>query len=175
MPSVTDVRPAEDEYPPYCRGYVALLPEGDIVEVLEAQGEETLALVRGITGERAGFRYAPGKWSVREVLGHLSDTERIMANRALRIARGDRTPLPGYDENAYVADAGFDARTLRDLAAELSVVRRATLLLFGGLPEEAWLRRGVANGSEVSVRALACIIAGHEAHHREILRERYLA
>src|SRR4029077_5181557 len=119
-------------------------------------------------------RYAPGKWSIKEVIGHVSDAERVFSHRALRFARGDRTRLPGFDEKAYTPAGRFDARPLPDLAAELDAVRHATIALFAGLDSEALARRGPANNKEVSVRALAYIIAGHERHHVGILRERYL-
>lgn len=167
-------RPGADEFAPFYAGYVARVPEGEVAAALESQLEDTLIVLRGLGEDQAGHRYAPGKWSIREVVGHLADTERIMAYRALRIARGDATPLPGFAEDDYVAHAGFDERTLQDLCEELSAVRLATLLLLRGLPAEAWTRRGTSNGHETSVRALAYVIAGHELHHREILRERYL-
>ena len=143
------------------------------VEILETQHRETVEALRGISEERAGFRYAPEKWSIREVVGHLLDTERVMAYRALRIARGDTTPLAGFEENSYVEAAGFDARPLPDLVAEFGLVRTATLALLRGFDEVAFQRRGTASGWPVSVRALAFIIAGHERHHAGLLRERY--
>jgi hypothetical protein len=126
-----------------------------------------------VPADRAGFRYAPGKWSVREVVMHLSDVERIMAYRALRVARGDATPLPGFDENAYAPLSNAEALTISALAEEWSDVRRASLSMFRHLPAEAWTRRGTASGAPVSVRALAWIIAGHELHHLSVLIERY--
>jgi hypothetical protein len=173
MPSITVARPLEDEYSPYFGKYIALLPDEDILYLLETQMRATVALLAEVAEEQAEHRYAAGKWSVKEVVGHLSDTERVMSYRALRIARGDATPLPGFDENAYVAQADFGARTLQELVAELEGIRRATLLLLRGLPEQAWARRGRANDTEVSVRAVAYIIAGHELHHRQILVSRY--
>lgn len=174
MSATAPARPGKDEYAPYYERYTSLVPEGDVVETLERQLGETLALLRTVDEERAGSRYAPGKWSVKEVVGHVIDGERIFAYRALRFARGDQTALPGFEQDDYIETANFDARTLQDLAEEFEHVRRSTLKLFRGLPEEAWLRRGTASESEVSVRALAHIIAGHEAHHVNILRERYL-
>ena len=167
-------RPARDEYAPFYHTYVGAVPDGDLLGMLDESLQETLGLLGGIGEGGGGRRYAEGKWSVREVVGHMADTERVMAYRALRIARGDRTPLPGFDENAFVAAAGFDRRTLADLSDELAAVRAATLHLFRPLDEEALARRGTASGSEVTVRALAWIVAGHEMHHRRILRERYL-
>jgi uncharacterized damage-inducible protein DinB len=167
-------RPNEGEFAPFAARYIERVPEGDIVATLEAQMEETLALLRTISEERAGYAYAAGKWTVREVVGHVADTERVLAYRALRIGRGDDTPLPGFDENAYVRKAGFDGRTLGDLLAELDAVRSATLTLVRGLPSEAWPRRGTAAGAPYTVRGLIFMIAGHELHHRAILEERYL-
>lgn len=167
-------RPEETEYLPYYGKYIAMVPDGDILAVLSRQLEETLSLLRGIPESEAGHRYGPGKWSIREVVGHMIDCERIFAYRALRFARGDQTPLSGFEENDYVRNATFDEVPLGSLAAELESVRGATLFLFQHLDGEAWKRAGVANGSPVSVRALVYIIAGHELHHRGILRDRYL-
>jgi hypothetical protein len=167
-------RPEETEYPPYYGRYISLVPEGDIVAVLSAQAQDTLALLRTIPESQAELRYAPDKWSIKELLGHVIDGERIFAYRALRVARNDRTPLPGYEQDDYIQNASFNDCQLSDLAAEFESVRAASLFLFKHLNREAWLRTGAANESEVSVRALAYIIAGHELHHREILRGRYL-
>ena len=174
MAQSTIDRPAATEYAPYYERYISRVPDGDLIELLERQLEDTLALLRAVPEERADARYAPGKWSIKEVVGHLSDTERVFAYRALRFARNDPTPLPGFDQDEYVRHGGFDARTLADLAAEFSAVRRATMDVFRYLDRDALSRRGVANGAEVSVRALAYIIAGHERHHGEVLRTRYL-
>ena len=175
MTAAAPARPGKDEYAPYYERYTSLVPEGDVVETLERQLGETLALLGSVDEERAGSRYEPGKWSVKEVVGHMIDAERIFAYRALTFARGDRTALPGFEQDDYIGTGAFDARTLRDLAEEFEHVRRSTIKLFGSLSEEAWLRRGTASDSEVSVRALAHIIAGHEAHHVNILRARYLS
>jgi len=168
-------KPDTTEYLPYYGKYVSLVPDGDIVTVLGKQMEETVGLLNSIPESRANFRYAPDKWSIKELVGHVIDTERIFAYRALRFARNDKTPLPGYEQDDYVSNAAFDSCTLTDLASELKSVRQATLFLFKHLDEDAWMRRGLANDSEASVRALAHIIAGHELHHREILRSRYLS
>lgn len=168
-------RPDASEHLPYYAKYVNLVPDGDLLAMLRAQLDETLALVRGLPEAQGGHRYAPGKWSIREVLGHVIDTERIFAYRALRIARGDATPMEGFDENAYAAASDADVRTLADLADELEHVRLGNIAFFRGLTDEAVARRGTANGAEVTVRALAWILAGHELHHRGLLRERYLA
>ncbi|HLL71388.1 MAG TPA: DinB family protein [Pyrinomonadaceae bacterium] len=168
-------RPVEGEYVPYFDRYVSLVADGDIIASLGAQLEETLALLSGIPESRAGFRYAPDKWSMKELVGHMIDSERIFAYRALRFARNDQTPLPGYEQDDYIRNGSFDSCSLADLAAEFESVRRSTLYLFKHLDREAWTRRGSANDSEASVRALAYIIAGHELHHREVLRTRYVA
>jgi uncharacterized damage-inducible protein DinB len=174
MTATAPARPGKDEYAAYYEKYTSLVPEGDVVETLARQSQETLALLRSVPEDRAGSRYEPGKWSVKEVVGHILDAERIFAYRALRFARGDRTELPGFEQDGYIEAADFDARTLADLAEEFESVRRSTLKLFGNLSAEAWLRRGTASNSEVSVRALAHIIAGHELHHVNILKTRYL-
>jgi hypothetical protein len=166
-------RPEPDEIPSHYVGYVKRVTEVDPVMVCAAQIEETAALLRGVSEPDAMYRYGRGKWSIKEVVGHLTDVERIMAYRALRIARGDTTPLPSFDENAYVPVAKFDNRSLADLVGELRTVRAATLALLRTFDAEAWLRRGTASGKPVSVRALAYVIPGHERHHVEILRTRY--
>jgi hypothetical protein len=165
---------AADEYgSPYAR-YIDRLPASeDLLALLERQGSENQERLRAVPESRGGFRYAPGKWSVKEVVLHLSDAERVMAYRALRIGRGDATPLPGFDEEAYAPLSGADAQPLRALLDEWADVRRATLSLFRHLPVEAWTRRGTASGFPVTVRALAAIIAGHERHHLQTLEERY--
>lgn len=169
----TSIRPAPGEYAPFYAGYVARVPDGGLQEMLSTQPERLERLYRTALAGRLDHRYDAGKWSPREVLGHLADAERVMAYRALRIARGDGTPLAGFDENAFVAGADFGARSLESLLEEVRAVRRATLALLEGLREEDWARWGEANGSRVTVRALAWIVAGHVAHHEAILRERY--
>lgn len=166
-------RPSPDEYAPFYGGYVARVPAGDIVQILRDQIADTRALLEAMPPAQADFAYAPGKWTVKEVLGHMADTERTMSYRALRFARGDATPLAGFSETDYVAAANFASRTTAELLDDLGTVRRASVALFAALPPEAWTRRGTANGKGVSVRALACIIAGHALHHRALLRERY--
>lgn len=167
-------RPADDEYAPYYAGYVHGVPDGDILVVLAEQLERTASLVAPLSEAEAGYRYRPEKWSIRQIIGHVSDTERVMAYRALCIARGERLALPGFDQDDYVAGGQFDARTLPSLIGELRAVRAATLALFDSLDGPQLARRGTANGVEVTVRALAYIIAGHERHHQTVLAERYL-
>jgi len=168
-------RPQAGEYNPYYHKYSERVPDGDIRSLIRVQLADTLALLRPLTEAQAGHRYAEDKWTVRQVVGHMTDVERIMMYRALRIARGDQTPLPGFDENVYANTAGFDQRSLRSLVGELEATRGATAALFHNLPAEAWERTGTANDNPVSVRAIAYIIAGHELHHREILQSRYLS
>ncbi len=169
------IKPGPEEHAPYYRGYIDEAPSGDVVQGLQGQLAETVALLRAIPEARADHRYAPGKWSIKEVVGHLCDSERVFAYRALRFARDDQTELAGFDENAWVPAAGFGARTLSDLAGEFAAVRLSTLALLGTLDDGAAVRSGVANGHRITVRALAWIMAGHERHHVRVLRERYLA
>ena len=167
-------KPDSTEYAPYFEKYISLAREEEIVATLDKQIEGTLSLIRGLSAAQGDLRYAPGKWSVKEVIGHLIDTERIFAYRAMRFARNDATPLPGFDENLFVANAGFNSRSLADLADEFEHTRKSDVYLFKNLDDDASLRRGVSNNNELSVRAIAYIIAGHELHHAEILRSRYL-
>jgi len=166
-------RPKPDEFFEYYGKYIALVKGEDAMPALGEQIAETVRLLAPLDEKKALHRYAPGKWSVKEVVGHLSDTERVFAYRALRMGRGDATPLAGFDEKAYTPAGRFDARPLAEILHELESVRTASVALFRGMDEEALLRRGTANGKEISVRALAWIMAGHELHHRGILVERY--
>lgn len=174
MSAPAPLKPEANEYAPYYERYVSLVPEADLVETLERQGTETVALLRGLSEEKGAHRYEPGKWSIKQLVGHMSDGERLFAYRALSIARGDSAELPGMDQDVWMAGVDFDARTLADLIDEFEVVRAATIHLLRHLSPEAWARRGVASDNEVTVRALAYVIAGHETHHLHILRERYL-
>jgi hypothetical protein len=167
-------RPAPGEFVPYFGQYIDLVPQGDVLESLKRQVDDTGALVGGLSEREAEYRYADGKWSIKEVVGHVADTERIFVYRALCFARGEPSGLPGFDENEYVRHARFGARRLPDLLAELRVVRAATLSFFSGLDTEELLRRGSANNREYSVRAIAYIIAGHERHHAKVLADRYV-
>jgi hypothetical protein len=167
-------RPGTSEYAPYYEKYVALVPDGDIQSVLRSQLDSSQALLRSASEERGDFAYAPGKWTLKEVVGHLSDAERIFAYRILRIARNDETPIEGFEQDGYVRYGPFRNSTLTSLAEDFASVRHSTLHLLRNLDGEAWLRRGVANKNEVSVRALAYLIAGHELHHMAVLRDKYL-
>jgi hypothetical protein len=166
--------PAAGEYADVYARYVERVPAGDVVSTIRDQLAETLALLRGVEPSRTTTGYAPGKWSLRDVVLHMADTERVMAYRALRIARADTTPLASFDENAWTPMAGANARPMDSLLGELEATRRATVAMLEGLPPEAWARVGTASGKSVTVRALAWIIAGHERHHLAVIRERYL-
>ena len=172
MPQTMNVAPKADEYAPYYGRYIQLI-SGDPVAAMRAQLPDTLRLFSGLSETDALARYAPGKWSVKQVIGHLCDCERIMSYRALRFARKDVTPLLAFEENDYAENGGFDQRPLGQLTDELRAIRAASIALFEGLDAEAFERRGIANNQPVSVRALAYIIPGHELHHRKILREQY--
>ena len=167
-------RPTTDEYAPFYAGYVSSVPDGDVMETLSRQTADLVALLRPLPAATWRHRYAPGKWSVAEVLGHVCDTERILSYRALRVARGDQTPVPGFEENDYVPPARFDERAPDGLLAEFEAIRAATLALFRNLPADAAERSGTANANRVSVRGLLYIITGHQRHHMQVLRDRYL-
>ena len=174
MQSLEIDRPAAHEYDPYYSVYIERVEGRHLTDILHRQSEEISRLLTGMSDERARYRYAAGKWSIKEVVGHLIDCERVFAFRALSIARGEQQRLPGFEQDAYVTVAGFDDRALDDLLAEYRTVRRATLALFDSFDPAAWMRSGIANDGSISVRALAYIVAGHEAHHLAVLRERYL-
>lgn len=165
--------PDRTEAAEYYFTYINQVPAGDVCEILEAQRAELLGALGGISEERSRHRYAPDKWSIREVAAHMNDTERLFVFRAFWFARGFETPLPSFDQNIAIAAAGADARPLSSHADEFQSVRAATLSFFRTLPGDAWTRRGTASGNPFTVRALAYIAAGHVAHHLKILRERY--
>jgi len=167
-------RPESSEHAPYYGKYIALVPDGDLAVTLNRQIDSTGALLSPLSEQQANYAYAPGKWSLKEVLGHLIDSERVFAYRALRIARNDKTPLPGFEQDDYVAAAKFNARSLSGLLDEFVMVRKASMELFKNFTEEEWQRRGTANQTEITVRSLGYIIAGHELHHMDIVRNRYL-
>jgi hypothetical protein len=166
-------RPREGEYAPFYARYVALVPETDILEVLERQVEDIRRLAASVPAERETHRYAEAKWSVREVLGHIIDGERVFGYRAFCFSRGEPAALPSFDEKLYVAAARSDATPLRELTEELALVRRSNLLVLRGLEPREWARVGTASGHPVTVRALAWVMAGHPRHHVNVLRERY--
>jgi hypothetical protein len=166
-------RPGADEHARFYDSYLEQVPDGDVTLTLERQGGELVALLGTMRADRETYAYEEGKWSVREVVGHLVDCERMFAYRALHIARGDPAPLPDMDEKLWAGSSNAAGRSLGDLVDELAAVRRATITLLRGLAPEAWARRGVASEREVTVRALAWIAAGHAAHHQAILVDRY--
>jgi hypothetical protein len=167
--------PDRTEAAEYYFTYIDQVPAGDIVDILERQLPETLALLGDISDEQSLDRYAPGKWSIRQVVAHLSDTERLFVFRALWFARGFDSPLPSFDQNVAMSAAGADERPWRSLVDEFQSVRAATVAFFHALPPEAWLRRGIASDCPFTVRALAYLTAGHLTHHTRILRNRYLS
>jgi DinB superfamily len=173
MSIVLITRPEPDEAASFYHGYIAKVPDRPLAEQLTDQLREVEQLFETVTDRDSLARYAEGKWSVKEILGHLADTERIFTYRMLRIARGDSTPLPGFDENAYVLAGKFDDRPLPMLLAELRAIRLSTIALVDGLPAESWGRWGESNGNPITARALAYIIVGHLAHHVGVLRDRY--
>ena len=167
-------RPEKKEYAEFYETYVSLVEETDIILALQNQSSELQKLLSEISVEKENFRYAEGKWSVKELFGHLIDGERVFSYRALRISRDDKTPLVSFEENNYVSNSNFSRAKLADLIEEFSLLRRSNILFFKNLTREAWLRTGTASEAAVSVRALAYIMVGHVRHHANILRERYL-
>ena len=173
MANVTIARPAASEFAPYYQTYISQVPDGNLLSQIEQQGRDTVKLLRGIDEKNSQYRYAPDKWSIREVVGHLADTERVFTYRALTFARGDVTSLPSFDENGWAKTSNAGRRSLADLVSEFESVRSATLTLFRGFGEDEFARTGKANDNPFSVRAVAYVVAGHERHHIKILRERY--
>ncbi|RTE09752.1 DinB family protein [Paenibacillus whitsoniae] len=167
-------RPNAEEFAPYFAQYIAKVPDGDVIAFLRQQAQEVGTLAASISEEKGLLRYAPGKWSVKEVLWHITDTERIMAYRLLRVARGDTTILPGFDQDVFIENASFDSIPLSAWLQEWQAVRTSTFSLLPSIAESHWLRQGTASGRAVTARALAYIIAGHAQHHLDILKERYL-
>jgi hypothetical protein len=167
-------RPEPGEFADYAADDIAFVRGDDAIDVLRQQGQRVTSMLDAWSDAAvAGVHYAAGKWTVKEVVGHLIDDERIFAYRALCVARGDRTPLPGFDEKLYVEHAGFEARPLASLREEYAIVRGASLALFGTMTDDQWLRRGIVNGYEASARGLAFHIAGHELHHLRIIDAKY--
>ncbi len=168
-------RPPVAEYRPAFAGYVGRIGEDeDIMVAMAAQLDQVLARLGPVPDARGDYRYAPGKWTLKEVIGHLSDTERVFAYRALRVARGDTIPLPAFDDQAWVPEMGAADRTLPDIVSEWGDARQSTLALFRHLPPRAWSRRGTVSDQPISVRALAYVIVGHARHHLEVVEARYL-
>jgi len=171
-PPLVIARPQPEEYAPFYGKYIALVIGDDILATFDQQRRDTMKLLCSRSEEDGAFRYAPGKWSAKEILGHVCDSERIFAYRALRIARGDATAMQGFEQDDYVRNGPFVRISFSEIIEDYIAVRRATITLFRSLDEAAWSRRGVANKNEVTVRALAYIIAGHELHHRAFLERK---
>jgi hypothetical protein len=167
-------RPEPNEAAAYYSTYINLVPGDNIIQAIETQFDETLSLLAGVSEEQSLHRYAPEKWSIRELLSHVNDTERVFLFRALWFGRGFQDPLPSFDQNIGAAGAGANEVSWASHLEEFKAIRLATLAFFRNLPADAWLRSGVASDNSVTVRALAYIIAGHVAHHSAVLRERYL-
>ena len=167
-------RPESTEYAPYYGRYIDQVPEGDVLDILERQLGGTIHALSAVPAERGTYRYAPEKWSLNQVMGHLCDTERVFAHRALWFSRSDSQPLPGFEQDVYVAAANFDGRSLADLVEEFRLIRLSTLALFRSMSDEMLTRRGIASEVEFSVRTIPFILAGHERHHLEVLKERYV-
>lgn len=168
-------RPLTSEYPEYYVPYVDLVPEGDLLTILNEDLNSTIALFEGISNEEGHFRYATDKWSIKEVLGHMTDTERIMSYRLLRIGRGDQSALAGFNENEFVESSQINNQSINDILEDFVATRKATITLIKNMPTEAWGNKGNANNTEVTTRAIAYIIAGHAIHHKKIISERYLS
>jgi hypothetical protein len=167
-------RPAPNEYPHFYQNYVDLVKSDDIIRELRKQVMDIQAVIAQIPEEKENFAYAEGKWTIKEIIGHIIDTERVLGYRAMRFARKDKTPLPGYDENKYVENSTFRRQTLYSLGHEFAIVREANLALFKVWDEEALSQMGVANNLDVSVRALLFMIAGHATHHVNVIKTKYL-
>ncbi len=167
-------RPESNEYAEFYAGYVNSVPDGDILTLLSTDYDRSASLLRGLTREQASHRYEPGKWSVKEVVGHLIDAERTFGYRAQCFARKDPAHLPGFDQTDYAVSSNADRRSMEDLVDELGAVRRSHIALFRSLDDDMWSHRGIASDCEFTVRALAHIIVGHEVHHRTVIEKRYL-
>lgn len=168
-------RPNAEEYFEYYGTYISLVPDGDVRDILRSQLSESVAVLSGVSDTKAEKAYGPGKWTLKEAVLHMCDAERVFGYRMVRIARGDATPLPGFDQNSWVPHSCANGRALTNLVMEFAAIRGSTLALVDSISPEGWLRTGNASGHKISARALAYIAAGHERHHLKIIRERYLA
>lgn len=168
------MKPQIGEYEPYYKRYIDMIPSDNIIEVLENQIKDIEELIKYINEEKSYYRYAENKWSIKEILGHLIDTERVMTYRALRISRKDSNPLAKFDQNLFIKESNFDSIPLKLIAEELLLIRKSTILMFKGMTESMMLNRGILNGHDITARALAYIIAGHTFHHLQVIKERYL-
>lgn len=167
-------RPAEQEHDPAFSRYIFRVPEGNLIQLFESQTQKTRRFFENMSEERANYSYAPGKWSLKEVLGHVMDFERVFAYRTLCIARGEDQPLPGYDENNYARLAAYDRIPLPKALEQYNHLRASTIALLEQIPDDAWARTGTVNAKTISLRALAYIMPGHELHHMNVIAERYL-
>ena len=167
-------RPGKNEFAGFYTNYIQSVPEGDLIEIMRDNMEKSLELLWSISEEKSQFRYAENKWSVRELLGHVIDAERVFSYRALRISRNDQTNLSGFDENVYIGNSNYHNRNMSSIISEYEHLRKSNIIMFSGLNEDMWEFLGSANNANVSVRALGCILIGHENHHIKILKERYL-
>jgi len=167
-------RPDKTEYADYYHKYVQNVPEGNITDILEDQLNSAVEFLSNISEDKSLYRYEPDKWSIREVLGHIVDSERVFAYRALRFSRGDQKSLQSFDENFYINHSNYNSISLKNLIEEFFHLRKSTIALFNGMKNEMWLNKGNASGYDVTVRGLAYIIAGHTEHHLRIIKERYL-
>lgn len=170
------IRPTTQEYSPYYQTYIQLVPTGDLIDLLTEAAQETILFLQSLSVEQWEYRYAPNKWSIKEVFIHIIDTERIMSYRALRIARQDQTPLPGFEQDDYILPAKANLRPVASIIEEYQAVRASSIALFKGIVggEEVWRTRGVASEQVCTPLALACIITGHEIHHKKVVMEHYL-
>jgi uncharacterized damage-inducible protein DinB len=168
-----DHHPEPDEYGDFYKDYIELVGNENVIQALIQQGQQTYAVIKRLTDEETSYRYQDDKWNVKEIIGHLVDTERIMAYRALCISRGEQNPLPGYDHEEYVQNADFSNRSLQSISTEYDALRNANISMFNSFSSDQVTRTGIANDISVSVRALAYIIAGHERHHMNVLEEKY--
>jgi len=167
-------RPNKDEYAAYYHTYVDKVPEGEIIKILKKQTDQIKKMLKDVSKKESLFRYAPDKWSVRELVGHIIDTERVFAYRTLRFARNDKNDLPGFDENEYIRQSNYNDVKLKELVEEFCALRKSNILMFKNFPDDVGLRKGTANGNSFTVRAMAFIMAGHVNHHLSVLKERYL-
>jgi DinB superfamily len=168
-------RPAETEYAPYFENYIGQVNETDVMAVLRSEIDDLDVLLNRVPAEKETYAYAEGKWTIRQMIGHLIDGERVFGYRAFCIARGEKQNLPGFEQDDYLLTAPYNDISLEDLLSELRLVRLSNIAMFRTLDEEAWSRVGIANNNEVTVRAIAFVMAGHLRHHMKVLRERYLA
>lgn len=168
-------KPQPGEYAPYAEKYVTQVSDGtDVLALLTDLKDSTYDFLMTLPPEKADYAYGPDKWTIKELVGHMIDAERVFAFRAMCFARGEQQPFPGFDEDAYVANASFSSRTLADLAAEFKAIRESTLFLVRSISKTEEERIGTASGKPVSVRALIFMMAGHELHHLQLIKERYL-